>query len=546
MTATPAACDSHTKVEPEAVDIADLTVTVPGGRVIVDSVSLTIRPGEILGLVGESGSGKTTLSMAVLGYLRSGANITEGRVTVGGWDVRSLDAEGLRSLRGTRASYVPQDPRAAFNPALRIGAQLLESVAASSPELSHEDREARVTESLTAVGLPADQEFRKRFPHQLSGGQLQRVGIAIAIVPRPRVVVWDEPTTGLDVITQHRILELVRRLCTAYGIAGLYVTHDLAVLPGLADEVAVMRDGAIVEAGATEQMLSRPVHPYTKELLEAVPNLALRSGEPVGPLPGIATLLEVVDLAASFHRTPVLNGISLEVRPGECVAVVGESGSGKTTLSRSLIGLHGNYQGEVRWRGQTLSPSAARRSREARRQLQYIFQSPHSALNPRATVLESVVFARKTVRSGRADQHRAAALDALQLVQLDPHRVDSLPSQLSGGERQRAAIARALVAEPELIICDEITSALDVVVQQKIMELLMELKDVAGVSYLFVTHNIALVSDIADRILVLQSGGIVESGPARQVLHQPSSDYVRDLVAYTPVLRGPFAVESEA
>ncbi|QZY51714.1 ABC transporter ATP-binding protein [Leucobacter tenebrionis] len=535
MSATAAPAETTSEY---AVEIDGLAVEVTGGRVIVDSVSLAIEPGRILGLVGESGSGKTTVSMAVLGYVRPGAEITQGRVSVAGRDVRSLDQAGLLALRGAGASYVPQDPRAAFNPALRIGAQLLECVEAGAPELDAAGRRARVAEALDAVGLPADAEFQNRFPHQLSGGQLQRVGIAIAIAPRPRVVVWDEPTTGLDVITQHRILELVRSLCSRYSIAGLYVTHDLAVLPDLADDLAVMRDGAIVEQGAASSVLADPQHPYTRQLLASVPSMRIDVGDAdaLAAEPRSEPLLEVKGLNASYRRHPVLRGVDLEVSAGECVAVVGESGSGKTTLSRSLIGLHHEHEGEARWRGKQLARKAARRSRDERRQLQYIFQSPHSALNPRASVLDSIVFARKTVHRDRAAQHRSAALDALRMVELDPAKGDLLPATLSGGERQRVAIARALVTDPQLIICDEITSALDVVVQQRIMELLMGLRDQTGLSYLFVTHNIALVSDIADRVLVLKSGRIEESGRTGGVLRHPKSQYVKDLVAYTPTL----------
>lgn len=522
-----------------AVEVADLTVQVDGGRVIVDAVGLAIRPGRILGLVGESGSGKTTVAMALLGYVRAGARITGGRVITAGADVRALDAEGLRALRGSGVSYVPQDPRAAFNPALRIGEQLRECIDASAPGLDPGTRDARAAESLEAVGLPSDREFQRRFPHQLSGGQLQRVGIAIAIAPRPRVVVWDEPTTGLDVITQHRILRLVRSLCSEYSIAGLYVTHDLAVLPDLADELAVMRDGVIVERGGAGAVLGSPQHPYTKQVLAAVPSFrlnAVETGSAGAPVDAAAPVLEVTGLSASYRKRPVLRGVDLAVSPGECVAIVGESGSGKTTLSRSLIGLHHEYTGEVRWRGKQLATRAARRGRGERQQLQYIFQSPHSALNPRATVLDSIVFARRTVHSARPEQHRRAAIDALRMVELDPQKGSLLPARLSGGERQRVAIARALVTEPELVICDEITSALDVVVQKRIMDLLMGLRDTTGLSYLFVTHNIALVSDIADRVLVLKSGRIEESGETGRVLRHPQSRYVQDLVAYTPTL----------
>lgn len=514
-----------------------------GGRKIVDDVSFSVSPGEILGVVGESGSGKTTCAMALLGYARHGANIADGTITVAGQDVRNLDQESLRELRGRTVAYVPQDPRASLNPSLRIGKQI-EEVLETSGNSQFSDSELRreyVQKALDDVGLPSGRDFLNRFPHQLSGGQLQRVGIAMAVVAKPPVLVLDEPTTGLDVKTQTRVLNLVRHLCSEYGIAGLYVTHDLAVVADIADRVIVMNSGQIVEAGSVGEVLTSPKHEYSRRLLEAAPDAARSSTwreelgikSPDVMFTGQREVLEGQELELRYRSVVVGRDITFQVHPGECVALVGESGSGKTTLSRALIGLHPNYSGRIAWDGVELKSKARKRTRENVREIQYIFQSPFNSLNPRNTVEQSLAFAYSTVREGTYAECREASLRALDLVGLKPSVLEQHPNELSGGERQRVAIARALVVEPKVLICDEITSALDVIVQKQVIEVLLRLQAEEELSLLFVTHNLALVKQIADRVIVMESGQIVEMGDTHRVMEDPEHPYTRELLDHT-------------
>lgn len=528
------------------VEIDGLKVSV-GDRTIVDEVCLSIRSGEILGLVGESGSGKTTVAMSLLGYTRHGARITGGRVRVNGDDVLAMGGEQRRALRGRVVSYVPQDPRAALNPSITIGRQL-DEVLEVGTDLSPADRREAVRVALADVGLPNDTRFTKRYPHQLSGGQLQRVAIAMGIVGQPPVIVFDEPTTGLDVTTQRRILDLVRELCTEHGIAGLYVTHDLAVVADVADRVAVMRSGVLVEEGEMESVFLHPQSDYTTRLLAAAPDL---HGSGPGQLSGRApadrggpkpvAILTVDTLTAGYRSHTVLQQVSTELFPGECLAIVGESGSGKTTLSRAIIGLHPNYSGEVRWRDEVLPRRATRRSRAMVKDLQYIFQSPFNAFNPRMTIGESIGFAHKLAfKSGRTDR-REAVQEAVAKVGLSAKVLDQLPNRLSGGERQRAALARALVTRPSVLVCDEITSSLDVIIQAAVIELLSELKRQDGLSLLFVTHNLALLPGFADRLIVIDKGNVVEAGATVDVLADPQNTYTRQLLRDVVSIRGTLA-----
>ncbi len=518
----------------EIVSVRGLSVEVASGRRIVNDVSLGIAPGKILGLVGQSGSGKTTVAMSLLGYARHGAHVVEGSISVAGHDVREMSQAALRELRGSTVSYVPQDPRASLNPALRIREQIGEVLEFGASRLARPARLEEVRLSLEEVGLPTDDEFLGRFPHQLSGGQLQRVGIAAAIAGRPDVIVLDEPTTGLDVKTQRRILDLVRHLCTRYDIAGLYVTHDLAAIAQIADDILVLNYGRVVEHGPISRVFRAPAEEYTERLLAASPDIAVPGGGTTSPGPEErARGLVAHNITGGYRRNLVLHDVSFEVAPGECLALVGESGSGKSTLSRAAIGLHHDYTGRFSWRGDALSARASRRSTQQVRELQYIFQSPYNALNPRATVRESIAFAQRVTRA-RDKKGSENSIDAALLeVGLDPSIGDQLPNRLSGGERQRVAIARALITQPDLLICDEVTSALDVLVQAEIIELLRKLRREQKLAMLFVTHDLALVRSFADRVIVLEGGSVVEAGTTEQVLGAPQHPYTRSLVANT-------------
>ena len=582
-----------------AVEVRDLRVELTGRNVdVVDEISLDIRPGEVLGLVGESGSGKTTVGMALLGHVRRGGAVGGGAVVIDGRDLAHLGDLDLRRLRGGTVAYIPQDPGTSLNPALRLRTQLSEMLESHMPDWSDELRVARMRESLDEVALPSDDAFLARYPHQLSGGQQQRVAIAMAFACRPNVIVCDEPTTGLDVTTQARVLATVRELCRSHQVAALYVSHDLAVVAELADRVAVMYSGRIVEIGTRDELFFAPRHPYTRRLLRAVPDLEgrravvgipghapLPTNRPTGcffhprcdlatdecrkefppafevgpahfvrcyhhaeaardiPVEGGANAVHVAEapeLVLAIHELNATHGtrhtlfdVELEVHRHECLALVGESGSGKTTLARCVAGLHKDFTGEVLLRGTALPPAARKRSDSARKEIQYVFQNPYASLNPRRTVGQTVARQLELFGSGGKDLGRRVS-ECLERVALSATAANRYPDELSGGERQRVAIARALAAEPSMMVCDEITSALDVSVQAAIIDLLRDLRTEMGLSLLFITHNLALIRTIADRVAVMTEGRIVETGPTATVLEHPTAPYTRQLLANTP------------
>jgi peptide/nickel transport system ATP-binding protein len=571
------------------------------GPDVVRDVSFAVPAGEVLGLVGESGSGKTTVALALLGHARRGLRITAGQVLLDGTDLLALSPAQLRAARGARVSYVPQNPSSALNPALRVGAQVREVLQAHG-EAARSAGE-RVAEVLREVHLDPTPEMLRRYPHQLSGGQQQRIALAMAFACRPALIVLDEPTTGLDVSTQRHVLDTVRGLCRSYGAAAVYVSHDLAVVNGLASHVAVMYAGRVVEIGAVARVFGKPVHPYTRGLIGAVPSpdhagsltsidgqqprparrgagcqFAARCGyatsdctakapEPVtvtgrsvrclrtadiqAPPPespsvtaGPPTLagetappaLSVRGLSASYGSTRALSDVSLEVPPSACVAIVGESGSGKTTLARCIAGLHGNWAGEITLQGEPLARGARHRGKDVLRRVQYIFQNPYTSLNPRKTVGQ-IISQQLEQLTGLSRRDRSARLSGiLDDVSLSPDLLTSYPDQLSGGERQRVAIARALAVQPDLLICDEVTSSLDVSVQAVIVELLRRIQRERRLAMIFITHNLALVRSIAQSAVVLHQGAVAESGPVEQILEHPANPYTQRLVEDVPTL----------
>jgi peptide/nickel transport system ATP-binding protein len=581
-----------------AVQVGNLSLRLGSGEPVIEDVSFDVGPGELLGVVGESGSGKTTVALALLGYTRPGVSITHGTIRVGGRTIVGQDADTLRSVRGKVVSYVPQDPGGALNPSLRVGDAILDVLRAHRAGGVSEES---VRAALGRVEL--DQSFRGRYPHQLSGGQQQRVTIAMATVCEPPVAVLDEPTTGLDVLTQERILDELMRLKAEEQMAMVYVSHDLAVVSRIADRILVMYAGRVLESGPTNAVIGQPRHPYTKALVAAIPDvkhprtlrgisgvavgvgewpsgcafeprcehrlprcqeavpelvetapthfarcwrweeLAAHDGVPITTRSRAETvtagpLLEVSALEARYRSSrgerPAVDSASFAVERGRCVALVGESGSGKSTIARCVAGLHVPSSGRILFDGAELAGHARARPLEVRRRIQIVFQNPYESLNPRYRVRDSIERPLCVLRRLSRREAELAVGALLERVRLPRRLAERFPAELSGGERQRVAIARALAATPDLLICDEVTSALDVSVQAAVLELLQELRRELHLSMLFITHNLGVVACIADSVLVMDHGVICEAGAVDTVLTAPGHDYTRRLLDAAP------------
>lgn len=579
--------------------VTDLCVVTRKYRTpVVENVSFSVAGGKILGLVGESGSGKSTVGVALLGLARRGLEIASGSVMIGDADVLKMSPRELRSARGRLVAYVPQDPASGLNPALRIGTQLREALTVHPDVLDGQSVEDRISQLLVQVHLADPGRVLRSYPHQLSGGQQQRIGIAMAFACRPRLIVLDEPTTGLDVSTQRHVLDTVADLSTQYGATIVYVSHDLAVVGQIADETAVMYAGRVVEHGPTESLFRKARHHYTVGLLKAAPSpdrstvLVGIEGSPPRPggwppgcsfaarcpatqadcesaLPPMAVLgrnhsarcihpvslssdpdagpsvvpdvggvagpaLKLSAVNAHYGAVQVLSDINFTVEPGTCTAIVGESGSGKTTLARCLTGLHTDWEGDATFGGEALATAASKRTREQRQRLQFVFQNPFSSLNPRMSVGDNVEEPLRFFTDLSPSERRRKVVETLETVALSREFYNRMPDQLSGGERQRVAMGRALTVSPELLVCDEVTSALDVSVQALLVEQLRELQLQRGLSMVFITHNLAVVRSIAQNVIVLAAGRIVEAGPVEDVLDRPTQEYTRRLLTDLP------------
>jgi len=497
---------------------------------IVNGLSLNLKKGEIVGLIGESGAGKSTLGLAALGYTKPGCRIVSGSIRFDGQELTTLPEPELRKLRGVRVSYVAQSAAAAFNPAHRLIDQFSEtSIQHGRMNASEADQRGR--ELFRQLELPDPDHFGERYPHQVSGGQLQRAMTAMAMGCQPEIVVFDEPTTALDVTTQIEVLAAIKEAVHARGSAAIYITHDLAVVAQVADRIMVLRYGDLVEEGETRDLLSNPTQEYTKRLL-AVRSLREERSEQASD----AVVLKVDGVTARYPNADqdVLEGVSVEVERGKTVALVGESGSGKSTLARVITGLLSPVQGQVSYKGEILSADLRNRGKEDLRRIQMIYQMPDVALNPRQRVRDVIGRPLEFYLSMRGKEKAARVAELLEQIELPVDFEERYPAQLSGGEKQRVCIARALAAEPDLIICDEVTSALDQLVAEGILELLQRLQNELGVSYLFITHDLATVKAIADDIVVMYQGKIVEQGPKQEILTPPHEDYTALLLSSVP------------
>ena len=494
---------------------------------LVDDVSFILAKGRVLGLIGESGAGKSTIGLAALAYGRGGCRIVGGEVILGGTDILRLPKAGVRDLRGDRVSYVAQSAAAAFNPARKIGDQVVEA-AVRHGLMPRSDANLRARELFRVLGLPSPDTFGERYPHQVSGGQLQRAMTAMALCPKPDLIVFDEPTTALDVTTQIDVLAAIKRAIDETGTAALYITHDLAVVAQVSDHILVLRHGKMVEYGTVKQIIEAPREDYTSRLV------SMRKKHKDAAPDQSAALLRVEHVDASYGNLKILDDVSLHVPPGQTLAVVGESGSGKSTLARVVTGLLPPSRGSVTFDGKVLAPALKERGREELRSLQMIYQMADVAMNPRQTIRQIIGRPLTFYFGIRGAEKTRRVEELLDQIEIKRELIDRYPAELSGGQKQRVCIARALAAKPKLIICDEPTSALDPLVADGILKLLMKLQADTHVSYLFITHDIATVRAIADSIAVMYRGKLVRFGPKEMVLSPPFDDYTDLLLSSVP------------
>ena len=497
---------------------------------IVNGIDLTLKKGEVLGLIGESGAGKSTIGLSVLGYARPGCRISSGSVVFD--DIEMLDAteEGKRKLRGGRIAYVAQSAAAAFNPAHRLINQFAEGPVQHGL-MTFAEAEEKAIDLYRRLDLPDPERIGYRYPHQVSGGQLQRAMVAMAMAGEPDIIIFDEPTTALDVTTQIEVLSAIKDIIRQQDTAAIYISHDLAVVAQLADRIMVLRYGDLVEIGDARNILQAPKEEYTQKLL-AVRTLREEKDVPENQR---EVVLEVKNVTAGYTISEtVVDNINLEVCRQRTVAVVGESGSGKTSLARVITGLLPPSTGKIVFGGMELAPDLKSRDRESLRRLQMIFQMPDVALNPRQKVRKILGRPLDFYFKIGGTEREQKILQLLEMIELPKRYIERYPAELSGGEKQRICIARALAAKPEMIICDEVTSALDQLVAEEILKLLQNLQNNLGVSYLFITHDLATVKAIADEIVVMLQGRIVEQGPKRKVLDPPWHEYTELLLSSVP------------
>lgn len=536
------------------LQVRDLTVryeTAGSDIVALDRVSFALAKGERLAVIGESGSGKSTLTHVLLGILPQAAAVGAVSAVLDGVDILAgLTPAQWNELRRTRVAYIPQDPNIALNPVQQIGKQLAEAIRLSSPKIEKIQLRAQAIALLERVGIVDAERVYASYPHQVSGGQRQRVLIAIALVGDPLVIIADEPTSGLDVTVQRTVLDELDQLVAETGVSLILVTHDLAIARQRSDRLLVLERGRIVEQGPTAAVTSAPQHAYTRRLLDAVPSA--HQGK-LSPTPGLPRLEEVhedggliaTDIARTYVTrdprlgrivTEAVRGVDFTIDPGTTYGLVGESGSGKSTIARIVAGIDRADRGSVLFRGHDISRARGSDLRRLRTRIQYVFQNPYSSLNPRHTVSDIVAEPLRGFKVATGAQLQRRVQEVVDAVGLDSSYLTRKPTELSGGQRQRVAIARSIVLRPELIVLDEPVSALDVSVQAQIMQLLIDLQHEFGVAYLFISHDLAVIRELSDRVGVLRSGELIESGPVDQIFAHPQHDYTRRLIDSIPVL----------
>ncbi len=533
----------------ELLEVRDLRIEAPKkdepAVKIVKGVSFDVKAGEVVALIGESGSGKTTISLGSLAYTKPGLEFSGGTIKLKGDDVLTMEPQGVRNLRGNRVAYLAQSAAATFNPALTINEQVTES-AVLHGVMTQDEADVRATELYHALELPDPERIGFRYPHQVSGGQLQRLMAAMALVGRPDLLVLDEPTTALDVTTQIEVLKAFKKVIKEEGSAAIYVTHDLAVVAQVADHIVVLYSGEVQEQGPVDQIINNPQHPYTKRLMAAAH---------AGPKPGMGDKLsgdhdkdvanmQVKNMTAGYGEIvdgkpaiTVLRDINMSVKNGHVVGVIGESGCGKSTLARVIAGLLPPAQGEVILDGNILKGSYKSRAKRDLQKVQFVYQMADTALNPKQLISEILGRPVEMFQNLRGKAKREKVAELLRLVELPVEFENRYATELSGGQKQRINLARSLAAMPEIMLCDEVTSALDSIVASNVVNLLKRLRDLTGVSFMFITHDLSTVAAFADEIVVLYAGRIVEQGPVDEVLSPPFHPYTRLLISSVPEMR---------
>jgi peptide/nickel transport system ATP-binding protein len=504
------------------------------GPVLVDNVSFRLRRGEVLGLIGESGAGKSTIGLATLGYSRSGCFLTGGEVIFRGKDIRKMSIAERRDIRGHGVAYIAQSAAASFNPAMTLYDQVCE-VPVLQGQMAPAQARKEAAKLFRELELPNPSIFGERYPHQVSGGQLQRAMAAMAMISKPDLLVFDEPTTALDVTTQVEVLASFRKLIREHGTAALYITHDLAVVAQIADRIMVLRHGKMIEVGDATQILQAPREEYTRRLVaERVHSHGFVGKQELTDAP----LLAIDKVTASYAKlVRVVHDVTLDLRRGDTLAVVGESGSGKSTLARVIVGLLPREAGDIRFCGASLPAKLRDRSKDQLRRIQMIYQMPDVALNPRQTLLDVIGRPIKFYFNRTDQEIRARVAELLRQIDLPESFISRYPPELSGGQKQRVSIARALAAEPDLIICDEVTSALDQLVGEEILRLLKSLQESLGLAYLFITHDLGTVKRIANKVAVMRKGELVASGEVEKVFAPPYHPYTELLLSSVPEMR---------